>query len=219
MKSSKIINNDKCNNKNGNVFNRFLCYALKQGELRIISKCSNDRILIKNHTSELVDMKFLCYEKPFLLLAGLDQKITLLDLSDEITEAKGKILLSIFINDKDLTKETEIVEGNEKKDEQQSVTTQLLQTPANTVVAPQSQQQIQPQQQVQQQQQMQPQQDEEEYRSPIKLAWGPISDLLFIFSYHNKIVFLNWSKILTINGGGDFNVSPDTTTDGDSFVR
>lgn len=74
---------------------RFLCYALKKGDIRAMDRIAGVRSLIRQHSSAVSDMKFLSYDDDWLLTAGLDHKIVIQELKSDDPGIRHKILLQI----------------------------------------------------------------------------------------------------------------------------
>lgn len=74
---------------------RFLCYALKKGDVRAMDRIVGVRTLIKQHSGVVSDMKFLSYDDDWLLTAGLDHKIVIQELKSDSVGIQHRILLQI----------------------------------------------------------------------------------------------------------------------------
>lgn len=77
------------------ALHRFLCYALKKGDVRAMDRIVGVRTLIKQHSGVVSDMKFLSYDDDWLLTAGLDHKIVIQELKSDTMGIQHRILLQI----------------------------------------------------------------------------------------------------------------------------
>ena len=64
---------------------RLLCYALKSGDLRIISRVTTARVLVKTHEDDITSVHFLSPDSNMLLIASMDHKISLLEVKSTLT--------------------------------------------------------------------------------------------------------------------------------------
>eukprot|EP00210_Caulerpa_lentillifera_P002929 g2796.t1 len=112
----------------------FLCYALKSGDLRIISRISNGRALFSTHNEDITCVCFMNGESNRLLIASLDQKISVMEVWEKDEDIEYQVLMSVGVD----------LPGS------------------------------------------------------IRVAWGPQSNQLFIFSLQNWVVFVQYAKVDSI---------------------